>query len=75
MEQHLCPTCQQALPMTKVDVIDIADAVENDKLAADDAFKRTYLGHGKQSSVFASKGTRARSRSTYTSPMTRSATC
>ena len=23
MEQHLCPTCQQTLPMTKVDVIDI----------------------------------------------------
>ena len=56
MEQHICPTCQQALPMTKVDVIDIADAVEKDKLTADDPFKRTYLGHGKQSSVFVFQG-------------------
>ena len=56
MEQHLCPTCQQTLPMTKVDVIDIDKAVDADKLTADDAFKRTYLGHGKQSSVFVFQG-------------------
>jgi quercetin dioxygenase-like cupin family protein len=53
---HTCPTCQQALPMTKVDVIDVRAAVAADKLTADDAFKRTYLGHGKESSVFVFQG-------------------
>jgi len=56
MEQHTCPTCQQTLPMSKVDVVDVAAAVEADKLTADDAFKRTYIGHGTASSVFVFQG-------------------
>jgi quercetin dioxygenase-like cupin family protein len=56
METHLCPNCQQALPMTKVDVTDVAAAVEADKLTEADAFKRTYIGHGKSSSVFVFQG-------------------
>jgi len=42
--------------MTKVDVVNVAGAVEADKLTADDPFKRTYIGHGKQSSVFVFQG-------------------
>ena len=54
--QHLCPTCQQALPLTKVDFVDVAKAVEADKLTDADVFKRTYIGHGTQSSVFVFQG-------------------
>ncbi|MCA1833277.1 MAG: cupin domain-containing protein [Actinomycetota bacterium] len=53
---HLCPSCQQELPMSKVDVIGVAEAIEKDKLTKEDAFKRTYLGHGRQSSVFVFQG-------------------
>lgn len=53
---YVCPCCQQPQPMTKVDVINVAEAVEKDKLTKDDVFKRTYLGHGKQSSVFVFQG-------------------
>ncbi|MCA1829886.1 MAG: cupin domain-containing protein [Actinomycetota bacterium] len=56
MEQHVCPNCQQELPMTKVDVIDVRAAVNADKLTEADTFKRTYLGHGKSSSVFVFQG-------------------
>lgn len=56
MESHVCPTCQQGLPNTKVDVIDVAKAIEADKLTEADVFKRTYLGHGTQSSVFVFQG-------------------
>ena len=56
MEQHVCPTCQQSLPMTKVDVIDVKAAVEADALTEADPFKRTYLGNGKSSSVFVFQG-------------------
>ena len=42
--------------LTKVDVIDVAAAVEADKLTEADTFKRTYLGHGSQSSVFVFQG-------------------
>jgi len=55
-EQHLCPTCQQELPMSKVDVVDVEAAVTKDALTKDDPFKRTYLGHGKTSSVFVFQG-------------------
>jgi quercetin dioxygenase-like cupin family protein len=55
-ERHLCPSCQQALPLTHVDVIDVRAAVEADKLTEADVFKRTYLGHGTQSSVFVFQG-------------------
>ena len=55
-EQHTCPTCQQVLPLTHVDVVDVAAALEQDQLTADDVFKRTYLGHGRESSVFVFQG-------------------
>lgn len=55
-ETHLCPTCQQALPMTKIDVVDVHAAVDSDKLTDADPFKRTYLGHGRSSSVFVFQG-------------------
>jgi len=54
--RHLCPTCQQSLPLTKVDFVDVAKAVDADKLTDADVFKRTYLGHGTQSSVFVFQG-------------------
>jgi quercetin dioxygenase-like cupin family protein len=44
------------LNRTKIDVQSVADAVEKDKLTAQDVFKRTYIGHGKQSSVFVFQG-------------------
>ena len=53
-------TCARAAsrrsPLTKIDVIDVAKAVEADKLTEADVFKRTYLGHGTQSSVFVFQG-------------------
>ena len=55
-ETFLCPCCQQSLPMTGVNVVNIEEAVNNDLLTADDAFKRTYVGHGKMSSVFIFQG-------------------
>jgi quercetin dioxygenase-like cupin family protein len=42
--------------LTKIDVVDVAAAVEADKLTEADVFKRTYLGHGSQSSVFVFQG-------------------
>ena len=42
--------------LTKIDVVDVAAAVEADKLTDADVFKRTYLGHGTQSSVFVFQG-------------------
>ncbi|HVE91520.1 MAG TPA: cupin domain-containing protein [Actinomycetota bacterium] len=42
--------------MTKVDVLTVRDQVEQDKLTESDAFKRTYLGHGRSSSVFVFQG-------------------
>ena len=55
-EHFLCPNCQQPLPRSKIDVVDVAAAVEADKLKATDAFRRTYIGHGKMSSVFVFQG-------------------
>lgn len=54
--QHLCPTCQQHLPLTKIDVVNVDAAIEADALTSDDVFKRTYLGHGRESSVFVFQG-------------------
>lgn len=56
MEAHICPTCQQSLPWTTVDVVDVRAAVDADKLAEADPFKRTYIGHGRSSSVFVFQG-------------------
>lgn len=53
---YVCPCCQQSEPMTKVDVIGVRQAIEGDKLTKQDVFKRTYLGHGRQSSVFVFQG-------------------
>lgn len=54
--EHHCPTCQQVIPHARIDVVDLAKAVEADLLTADDIFKRTYIGHGTQSSVFVFQG-------------------
>src|SRR2546430_1765670 len=56
MEQHTCPTCQQPIPHAKIAVVDVAAAVDADRLTPEDVFKRTYLGHGRQSSVFVFQG-------------------
>lgn len=53
---YTCPCCQQEQPMTKVDVVDVEAAWQADALTKDDVFKRTYLGHGSQSSVFVFQG-------------------
>ena len=53
---YLCPTCQQHIPHARIDVVDVAVAVAADKLTEADVFKRTYLGHGTQSSVFVFQG-------------------
>ena len=53
---YLCPSCQQHIPHARIDVIDVAAAVEADKLSEADVFRRTYLGHGTQSSVFVFQG-------------------
>ncbi len=53
---YTCPCCQQAQPMTQVDVVNVAEVVEKDRLTKDDPFKRTYLGHGRSSSVFVFQG-------------------
>jgi quercetin dioxygenase-like cupin family protein len=53
---YLCPCCQQTEPMTMPKVVTVNDAVNADKLTTDEAFKRTYVGHGRQSSVFIFQG-------------------
>ena len=55
-DQHICPTCQQTIPHTRVDVVDVTAAVQADILTESDVFKRTYIGHGTQSSVFVFQG-------------------
>lgn len=53
---YKCPCCQQDSKQTKVDVKNVRNAVEADKLTPKDLFKRTYIGHGSQSSVFVFQG-------------------
>lgn len=53
---QVCPTRQQVVERAKIDVVDVKAAVEADKLTETDVFKRTYLGHGTQSSVFVFQG-------------------
>jgi len=55
-EHHICPTCQQVVERARIDVVDVAAAVAADALTENDVFKRTYLGHGTQSSVFVFQG-------------------
>jgi len=53
---YKCPCCQQASHRTKIDVQSVEQAVEKDKLTEKEIFKRTYIGHGSQSSVFVFQG-------------------
>lgn len=55
---YRCPCCQQSSPKTKVDVTSVRQAITADRLTDQDVFKRTYLGHGQQSSVFVFQGHR-----------------
>ncbi len=56
MTEFVCPTCQQPQARTRVDVRSVKEAVGTDPLGAADPFKRTYLGHGRTSSVFVFQG-------------------
>jgi quercetin dioxygenase-like cupin family protein len=53
---YRCPCCQQPAHQTKVDVTSLEDAIKADRLTEHDVFKRTYIGHGTQSSVFVFQG-------------------
>jgi quercetin dioxygenase-like cupin family protein len=53
---YKCPCCQQESNRAKIDVQNVAQAVRKDKLTDKDSFKRTYIGHGLQSSVFVFQG-------------------
>lgn len=53
---YKCPCCQQAAPHAVIDVKNVRVCVEADKLGEKDVFKRTYIGHGLQSSVFVFQG-------------------
>ena len=53
---YACPCCQQEQPMTKVDVVNVEEAWQKDALTKDEPFKRTYIGNGRQSSVFIFQG-------------------
>lgn len=53
---YKCSCCQQPVKRTQVDVASVQKSVAADKLTAKDVFKRTYLGHGLQSSVFVFQG-------------------
>jgi quercetin dioxygenase-like cupin family protein len=53
---YACPCCQQALQSTHVEVASVRAAIEADKLTPAETFKRTYIGHGQQSSVFVFQG-------------------
>jgi quercetin dioxygenase-like cupin family protein len=53
---YRCSCCQQPVQRSKVDIHSVEKAVEADKLTAKDSFKRTYIGHGLQSSVFVFQG-------------------
>lgn len=53
---YVCPCCQQTEPWTEPKVVNVEQAVSGDKLTPEEAFKRTYVGHGRQSSVFIFQG-------------------
>lgn len=53
---YKCPCCQQASHFAKIDVQNVEQAIERDKLTTNEVFKRTYIGHGLQSSVFVFQG-------------------
>jgi quercetin dioxygenase-like cupin family protein len=43
-------------PKPEIRIVDVKKAVEADKLTPQEAFKRTYLGHARHSSVFVFQG-------------------
>ena len=43
-------------PKPEINVINVENAIERDKLTPGDPFKRTYLGHARHSSVFVFQG-------------------
>lgn len=53
---YKCSCCQQPVKRTRVDIQSVRKTVESDKLTEKDAFKRSYIGHGLQSSVFVFQG-------------------
>lgn len=55
---YRCPCCQQSSPKTQVDIASVQSAINADPLTQQDTFKRTYIGHGTQSSVFVFQGHR-----------------
>ena len=55
---YKCPCCQQESHRTAIDVQSVAQAIEKDRLTNKEPFKRTYIGHGLQSSVFVFQGHR-----------------
>lgn len=55
---YRCPCCQQPTPETRVEITSIQQAIDADRLTDQDVFKRSYIGHGLQSSVFVFQGHR-----------------
>jgi quercetin dioxygenase-like cupin family protein len=58
MSEYTCPICQQPETRTRIDVRSVSGAIGADRLEAADSFRRTYLGHGRTSSVFVFQGHR-----------------
>lgn len=56
MTVFVCPTCQQPQKRTEIDTKSVRRAIDLDRLAPTAAFKRTYLGHGRSTSVFVFQG-------------------
>lgn len=53
---YRCPCCQQPTPATRVEITNVQQAIDADRLTDQDVFKRSYIGHGLQSSVFVFQG-------------------
>ena len=53
---YRCPCCQQPTPETRVNITGVQQAIDADRLTDQDVFKRSYIGHGLQSSVFVFQG-------------------
>ena len=53
---YRCPCCQKPADQAKIDVQSVQKVIGADKLTEKDAFKRSYIGHGLQSSVFVFQG-------------------
>lgn len=55
---YRCPCCQQPSAETRVEITSVQQAIDTDRLTDQDVFKRSYIGHGLQSSVFVFQGHR-----------------